>query len=166
MLHDLKPVSEPDGDLQLLIQHAALIRGGGNAVVITDRADVLEGPVSLGGSVEPTEKEFMPADRSDPEVRRAINLLYRRLVPDPGDALSNGARVLGATHTRNHLAIVAAKFRVEDKYAVWTLNLQTGGAAHRNYFEEPREDFWAAYRKRIDSEPTFSVVADSVGRFL
>jgi hypothetical protein len=164
MLHDLKPVSEPDGDLQLMIGHAALVRGGGNAVVITDRADVLEGPVSSDGSVEPGAEEFIPADRSDPEVRRAINLLYRRLVPDPGDALSNGARVLDVTHTRNHLAIVAAKF--QGKYATWTLNLQTGGAGHGNYFQEPREPFWADYRERIESEPTFSVVADSVGRFL
>lgn len=164
MLYDLKPVSEPDGDLQLLIQHAALIRGGGNAVVITDRADVLEGPVSSDGSVEPGAEEFIPADRSDPEVRRAINLLYRRLVPRPGEELSNGARVLDATHTRNHRAIVAAKF--QGKYAIWTLNLQTGGAAHGNYFQEPRENFWADYQDRIESEPTFSVVADSVGRFL
>jgi len=153
MLHDIKPVRS-DSEIELIVPVAAIIREGGNALVITDAAEVLEGPVYGDGSVCPNEGEFAPADRTDPEVRRAINALYKRLMPDPGDELVNGARVLDATHTEGFIGIVACSFN--DKYVTWALNLQTGGAAHGNYFQEPTAEFWGDYERRVAEEPSFS----------
>jgi len=155
MLYDLKPVSETDSGLELMVWRAALIREGGNAVVITSGGEVLEGPVSSDGSVEPSIEEFIPADRSDPDVKRAMNALFKRLVPDPGDQLSNGARVLDATHTGRHRAVVAAKY--DGQYVTWRLNVQTGGAAFGNYFPGPTEKFVEDYKLRAQGEPEFSI---------
>lgn len=164
MLHDLKPLRDSDNylDQDLMVWAAAIIRDGGNALVIAKDATVLEGPVYLDDSVQPNPGEFSEARRTDPEVKRAVNALYRRLMPDPGNELLNGARVLAARHTNDFIGIVAARY--QGKYVTWMLNLQTGGAAHGNYFEEPTPDFWADYEERVDDETQFSM-AESFNPF-